>query len=61
MRIIEKFKKQHVIVQILDIVFIAVFIYEIITFPAMNETGLMIFLLFLILVCQWYFKKEDLS
>ena len=59
MKIIEKFRKQHVVVQILDIVFILLFLYEMITFPALNETGLMIFLLFAILMSQWYFKKED--
>ena len=59
MKIIEKFRKQHIVVQILDMIFIILFAYEIATFPAMNETGLMIILLFAILVCQWHFKKED--
>ena len=44
--IIEKFKKQHIVVRILDIIFILLFIYEMITFPALNETWIMIFLLF---------------
>lgn len=59
MEIIEKFKRQHITVQILDIIFIILFIYEIITFPALNETWIMIILLFFILFCQWHFKKED--
>ena len=61
MKIIEKFRKQHIVVQILDMIFVILFIYEIITFPAINETWIMIVLLFLIPVCQWYFKKEDES
>ena len=59
MKIIEKFRKQHIAVQILDIIFVILFIYEIITFPAMNETWLMIILLFVITVFQWHFKKEE--
>ena len=61
MKIIEKFKRQHIVIQILDITFILLFLYEMITFPALNETWLMIILLFIILICQWHFKKEDES
>ncbi|WP_407454305.1 hypothetical protein [Methanobrevibacter sp.] len=59
MKIIEKFNKQHIVVKILDIIFLILFVYEIITFPALNEVWLILILLFIILACQWHFKKED--
>lgn len=59
MDIIDKFRKQHVIVQILEALFIIVLIYEIITMQILSITWIILFLIIFIPFCQWFFKKED--
>ncbi len=59
MGLIEKFRKQHILIQILDILFIAILIYEIITMEFHSITIVILFLLFFIPFCQEFFKKED--
>lgn len=57
--IVEKFKNQHILLQILDVVFIAVFVYGIITMNVVSITWLLLGLLVAIPLCQWFLKKED--
>lgn len=59
MGLIEKFRKQHILIQILDISFVAVLIYEIMTMKFHSITIAMLFLMFLIPFCQEFFKKEE--
>ncbi len=58
-RFIEGFKKEHIIIQILAILTIIFFIYEIIIFP--KSSVIFTALLFLLLVAKfvdWFFNKK---
>lgn len=57
--IVEKFRKQHTLIQILDVAFIMVFIYGIITMNVVSITWILLALLVAIPLCQWFFKKEE--
>ncbi|WP_406532566.1 hypothetical protein [Methanobrevibacter sp.] len=57
--IIERFKNQHIILQILDVMFIMTFVYGIISMNVVSMTGILLCLLVLIPVCQKYLKKEN--
>lgn len=57
--IFEKFKNQHIVLQILDVLFIVVFIYGIITMNVVSISWILLSLLVAIPICQWYFKKEE--
>lgn len=57
--IVEKFRKQHIIIQILDVAFIMVFVYGIITMNVVSITWILLGLLVAIPICQWFFKKEE--
>ena len=59
MGLIEKFRKQNLLIQILDILFVIVIIYDMITMKFHSITIVILFLLFLIPFCQEFFKKED--
>lgn len=56
--IFEKFTKQHILLKILDVLFIAVFAYGIITVNVVSITWILLGLLVAIPVCQWFLKKE---
>lgn len=55
----EKFRTQHIVLQILDVLFIVVFIYGIITMNVVSITWILLTLLVAIPICHWYFKKEE--
>ena len=57
--IVERFKNQHIILQILDVLFIMTFVYGIISMNVVSLTGILLGLLVLIPVCQQYFKKKN--
>lgn len=57
--IVEKFRNQHIILQILDVLFIIVFIYGIITMNVVSMTWVLLILLVAIPVCQWFLEKEE--
>lgn len=57
--LIERFKKQPKIIQILDLGIVILLIYEFLTMQNIQITGIFIFLLFFIPFCQWFFKKEE--
>ena len=57
--IIERFKNQHIILQILNVVFIMVFVYGIISMNVVSITWILLCLLVLIPVFRWYLKKEE--
>ncbi|AMD18331.1 hypothetical protein TL18_10115 [Methanobrevibacter sp. YE315] len=59
MKIIDKFRNQHIIVQILDIAFILVLIYELVTMKTLSISLAILFLIIFIPFCQWFFKKEE--
>lgn len=59
MKIIDEFKKQHIIVQILDVLFIILLIYETVTMQILSITWIILFLILVIPFCQWFFKKEE--
>jgi len=59
MEIIEKFKKQNTLIQIIDLLFIIVLIYDILTIQLHPITIVLLFLMFFIPFCQWFFKKEE--
>ncbi|WP_458456140.1 hypothetical protein [Methanobrevibacter sp.] len=58
MKIIDAFRKQHIIVQILDIIFIIVLIYELITMHSLLISWILLFLIIVIPLYQNFFKKE---
>ena len=58
MKIIDKFKNQHILVKILDIIFIIVFIYGLITMQISPALWIILFLIVFIPFCQWFLKKE---
>lgn len=55
--IVAKFRNQHILLQILDILFIAVFAYGIITLKVVSITWILLSLLVIIPICQWFLKK----
>lgn len=57
--IIEIFKNQHSILQILDVLFIMTFVYGIISMNVVSMTGILLCLLVLIPVCQKFLKKKN--
>ena len=57
--IIEIFKNQHIILQILDVLFIMTFVYGIISMNVVSITWILLGLLVLIPICQQYFKKKN--
>ncbi|WP_297825803.1 hypothetical protein [uncultured Methanobrevibacter sp.] len=59
MKIIDYFKKQPLIIQILDILFILVFTYEIIALKTLSISWAILFLIVFIPFCQWFLKKEE--
>ncbi|WP_406534166.1 hypothetical protein [Methanobrevibacter sp.] len=59
MKIIDKFRKQHPLIQALDIMFIILLTYELITMQNLSITWIVLFLIIFIPFCQWYLKKED--
>jgi hypothetical protein len=56
---IESFKGQPILLQILEIIFIASFIFEIITVQHVKIAGYILFLIFVIKLITWFFKKEE--
>lgn len=59
MGIIDEFRKQPIILQILDIVCIIVLIYELLTMRSLTISWILLFLIVVIPLCQGFFKKED--
>jgi hypothetical protein len=59
MKIIDKFKNQPTIIKALDILFIVVLIYEIMTLQVLAISWVILFLILFIPFCQWFFKKEE--
>lgn len=59
MKIIDAFRKQHIVVQILDILFIIVLIYELITMHSLSISWILLFLIIAIPLCQSFLKKEN--
>ena len=59
MNLIEMFRSQAPIVQILDIVFIASLAYEIITWNSVNISLWILGLIIVVSLYQRYFKKEE--
>jgi uncharacterized integral membrane protein len=59
MKIIDKFKKQPAIIKVLDVLFIVVLIYEILTMHVLAISWAILFLILAIPFCQWFFKKEE--
>jgi hypothetical protein len=59
MNLIEMFRSQAPIVQILDIVFIASLAYEIITWNSVNISLWILGLIIIVSLYQRYFKKEE--
>ncbi|MBQ6512158.1 hypothetical protein [Methanobrevibacter sp.] len=59
MSMIDKFRKQHILVQILDVIFIIVLIYGLITMQISPILWIMLFLIVFIPFCQWFLKKEE--
>lgn len=57
--IIEKFKQQHKIVQILDVIIVVLIVYELITMQDLHITWLILFLIIIIPFVQWFLKKEE--
>lgn len=56
---IESFKNQHVILQVLEIIFIVSLILEIITVQNIKIAGYILFLILIIKLISWFFKKEE--
>ena len=59
MNLIEMFRSQARIVQILDIVFIASLVYEIITWNSVNISLWILGLIIVVSLYLRYFKKEE--
>ena len=57
--IVERFKNQHIILQILDVLFIMTFVYGITSRNVVSITWILLGLLVLIPICQQYFKKKN--
>lgn len=57
--LIEKFKNQHIVVQILIIAFIVLFIYQLVTVQQLRITSYIFGLLVIALFLQWFLKKEE--
>jgi len=57
--LIEKFKNQHIVVQILEIAFILLFLYELISVQQLRITSYIFGLLVLALFIEWFLKKEE--
>lgn len=56
---IVRFKTQAGIIQILDIIFVIVFIYELVTIHALKISAIILFIIILIQFSEWFFKKEE--
>lgn len=59
MKIVDAFRKQHIIVQILDIAFIIVLVYELATMQSLSISWILLFLIVAIPLCQSFLKKEN--
>ena len=59
MSLIDAFKNQHIIIQILDVLFVISFIYEVITLNSVNISLWILGLLIIVEFCKWFFKKEE--
>ncbi|MGX8693598.1 MAG: hypothetical protein ACSW71_01695 [Methanobrevibacter sp.] len=59
MSIIDKFRKQHILVQILDIIFVIALIYGLVTMRISPILWIILFLIAFIPFCQWILKKES--
>ena len=57
--IIERFKNQHCILQILDVMFIMTLVYGIISMNVVSIAGILLCLLVMIPVCQQFLKKKN--
>lgn len=57
--LIEKFKNQHIVVQILEIAFIVLFIYQLVTVQQLRITSYIFGLLVIALFIEWFLKKEE--
>lgn len=57
--IIENYKKQPKILQILEIIFIIVFAYELIIMKSLQISLIILCIILLIHFCKWFFKKEE--
>ena len=57
--LIEKFKNQHIVVQILIIAFIVLFIYQLVTVQQLRITSYIFGLLVIALFIEWFLKKEE--
>ena len=57
--LIEKFKNQHIVVQILIIAFIVLFIYQLVTVQQLRITSYIFGLLVISLFIEWFLKKEE--
>lgn len=58
-RILDEFKKQHVIIQILIIAFIITAIFELITINTFAIAWIIFLILVILEFVQWFFKKEE--
>ena len=59
--ILERFANQHVLVKILDVVFILVLLYGIMTLNVISITWILIILIALIPICKWFLKKRKVK
>ena len=59
-KILEKFRNQHIVLQILDVAFILVFVYGLITMNVISIAWILLSLLVIIPICQCFFKKEEI-
>ena len=57
--IVERFKNQHIILQILDVLFIMTLVYGIISMNVVSIAGILLCLLVMIPVCQQFLKKKN--
>ena len=58
-RILDEFKKQHVIIQILIIAFIIIAIFELITIQTFSISWIIFIILAIFGFYKWFFKKEE--
>lgn len=58
-RILVGFKNQHIIIQILTVIFAISAIFELITIQNFNITWIIFLILLIAEFYQWFFKKEE--
>lgn len=58
-KILDEFKKQHVIIQILIIAFIMIAVFELITIHTFSISWIIFIILAIFGFYKWFFKKEE--